>query len=432
MSAGTSAGASDGASDGPPAGTGAGMSAGTSAGTSDAMNLGMSAGTSFGTRASVMPLAGLLVADFSRVLAGPFATMTLADLGATVVKVERPGTGDETRTWGPPWTDTSSAYFDCVNRTKLGITLDLAQPEDRAVAAELAGRADVVVHNLLGIARYGLDYDTVAAANPRVVYCSITGFGPDVDRPGYDFLVQAVGGVMSVTGPTGGEPTKVGLPIVDVLTGKDAVIGILAALAARTRTGQGDHVQVDLLSSLLGGLVNQAANFLATGVAPGRMGNQHPSIAPYETLRCADGLLAVACGNDGQFQRLVTAIDGATLANDPRFATNPSRVANRAALVAALEAKLTGDTASAWETRLRAAGVPAGLVGDIGSAVHRAAEYGLAPTIDVGTGRQIRHPVRYENNETAPPVPPPALGAHDELVRAWLAEPAGSPLVPPA
>ena len=374
------------------------------------------------------PLDGLLVADFSRVLAGPFATMALADLGATVVKVERPGTGDETRTWGPPWTEGSTAYFDCVNRTKLGLTLDLTDPDDRAAAAELARRADVVVHNLLGIARYGLDYDTVAATNPRVVYCSITGFGADSDRPGYDFLLQAVGGLMSITGDPDGDPRKVGVALVDVLTGKDAVIGILAALAARARTGRGDHVQVELLSSLLGAMVNQAAGYLATGVAPGRLGNQHPSIAPYETLRCADGLLAVACGNDGQFQRLVSTIGRPELAADPRFVTNPARVANRPALVVELEAGLAGDTAAAWDERLRAAGVPAGLVGDLGSAVRLAAEHGLDPTVGVGAGRQIRHPVRYRTNEMAPVFRPPRLGEHDRLVRAWLAGPPDAPL----
>ncbi|MDT4918587.1 MAG: hypothetical protein QOH89_3287, partial [Pseudonocardiales bacterium] len=315
------------------------------------------------------PLDGLLVADFSRVLAGPLATMTLADLGATVVKVERPGEGDETRTWGPPWTDGSgtdgsSAYFDCVNRSKLGITLDLAEAADQALAQELARRADVVIHNLRGVHRFGLDYPAVAAGNPTVVYCSITGFGPNDDRGGYDFLVQAVGGLMSITGDRDGEPRKVGVALVDVLTGKDAVIGILAALAARARTGRGEHVQVELLSSLLGGLVNQAAGYLATGVAPGRMGNAHPSIAPYETLHCADGLIAVACGNDGQFARLAGVLGVGQLAADPRVATNPARVRHRVELVELLERQLLGASAAVWEARLTAAGVPAGLVGD--------------------------------------------------------------------
>jgi formyl-CoA transferase len=374
------------------------------------------------------PLDGLLVADFSRVLAGPLATMTLADLGATVVKVERPGAGDETRAWGPPWTDGSTAYFDCVNRSKLGITLELTDETDQVLARELARRADVVIHNLRGLDRYRLDYDSVAATNPDVVYCSISGFGADSDRPGYDFLVQAVGGLMSITGDPDGEPRKVGVALVDVLTGKDAVIGILAALQARVRTGRGEHVQVELLSSLLGGMVNQVAGYLATGVAPGRMGNQHPSIAPYETLHCADGLLAVACGNDAQFARLAGALGVPELAADPRFATTPLRVANRSQLVPVLEQRLAADTAAGWEARLAAAGVPAGLVGDIGAAVQRAAADGLAPTVEVGTGRQIRHPVRYRNASAKPPASPPRLGEHDELVRAWLAGPPDAPL----
>jgi formyl-CoA transferase len=374
------------------------------------------------------PLDGLLVADFSRVLAGPLATMTLADLGATVVKVERPGAGDDTRTWGPPWTETSSAYFDCVNRSKLGITLDFTDDADRALAQELARRADVVIHNLRGMSRYGLDYATVAASNPRVLYCSISGFGEVSDRPGYDFLVQAVGGLMSITGDPDGEPRKVGVALVDVLTGKDAVIGILAALAARERSGRGEHVRVDLLSSLLAGLVNQAAGYLATGTPPGRLGNRHPSIAPYETLHCADGLLAVACGNDAQFARLAEVIGAPELAADARFATNPLRVANRAGLVAALETRLAADTAAGWEARLAAVGVPAGPVGNIGTAVARAADYGLAPTLDVGGVRQIRHPVRYRSAHTAEPGRPPQLGEHDEFVRAWLAGPPDRPL----
>lgn len=376
------------------------------------------------------PLDGLLVADFSRVLAGPLATMTLADLGATVVKVERPGDGDETRSWGPPWTDRSSAYYDCVNRTKLGVTLDLGDAGDRIHAQELARRADVVVHNVRGMDRFGLDYETVAAGNPRVVYCSISGFGEGSTRPGYDFLVQAVGGLMSVTGDAGGEPRKVGVALVDVLTGKDAVIGILAALSARERTGRGEHVLVDLLSSLLGGLVNQAAGYLASGVSPTRMGNAHPSIAPYETLRCADGLLVVTCGNDGRFRRMAVVLGRPELADDPRYVTNAARVTNRPALVAELEARLATDTAAAWEQRLVSVDVPCGPVADIASAFARADALGLEPLVAVGGARQVRHPVRYAagTTATATATPPPTLGEHNDAVRAWLSGPAGEPL----
>jgi crotonobetainyl-CoA:carnitine CoA-transferase CaiB-like acyl-CoA transferase len=376
------------------------------------------------------PLDGLLVADFSRVLAGPLATMTLADLGATVVKVERPGSGDDTRSWGPPWTAGSSAYFDGLNRGKYSLALDLTVPGDLAAARELAARADVLVHNLrpAGMRSFGLDYETVAEINPAVVYCTVTGFGPDTDLPGYDFLVQAVGGLMSITGDPHGDPTKAGVALVDVLTAKDATVGILAALHKRERTGHGDHVQVNLLSSLLGSLVNQASGYLATGTPPGRMGNRHPSIAPYETLRCADGPIAVACGNDHQFGRLCAELGIAGLAADPRFADNPSRVAHRDDLAAALEKALAGDSAANWERRLTAAGVPAGLVGDIGDAIRRAESYGLDPLVPLPSGgTQIRHPITWTRSSVAVPADPPALGEHTEVLRAWLADPSGAP-----
>jgi crotonobetainyl-CoA:carnitine CoA-transferase CaiB-like acyl-CoA transferase len=372
------------------------------------------------------PLSGVLVADFSRVLAGPLATMHLADLGATVVKVERPGTGDDTRAWGPPWTADSSSYFECVNRSKYSVALDLDDPSDRAAAVRLALRADVVVENFRpgALAKFGLDYDSVAAANPSAVYCSISGFGAGAgaERPGYDFIAQAVGGLMSITGDPSGEPTKVGVALVDVLTGKDAVIGILAALRARAETGRGDHVQVDLLSSLLGGLVNQAAAYLTTGTSPGRMGNRHPSITPYETLRCADGPLAIACGNETQFRRLVQELGVPELADDARFVSNGERVAHRDALVLALEGELAHATAAEWEERLTRAGVPAGLVSDIGDALDRADVLGLQPLVSVGDGSvpQVRHPVRFRQNVTAPTSAPPRVGEHTDEVLRWL------------
>jgi formyl-CoA transferase len=383
------------------------------------------------------PLDGLLVADFSRVLAGPLATMTLADLGATVVKVERPGTGDESRAWGPPWTSRASAYYEALNRSKYSVALDFTEAADLARAVELARRADVLVQNFRAgdLARYGLDYDSVAAANPGVVYCSITGFGdgPGAGTPGYDFLVQAVGGVMSVTGPVGGEPTKVGMPIVDVLTGKDSVIGILAALAARTRIGQGQHVRTELLSSVLAGLVNQAATYLASGVSPTRMGNVHPSVVPYQTFRCADVPIAIACGNDRQFARLAEVVGRPELATDPRFASNGERVAHRAELEALLEDALASAPAAEWERRLTAVGVPAGLVADVGGAIARANDLELDPLLDLGPDevRQVRHPVRYSATPAAPPVPPPSVGEHTGLVTAWLDERDPAPLARP-
>lgn len=380
------------------------------------------------------PLDGILVADFSRVLAGPLATTTLADLGATVVKVERPDLGDDTRTWGPPWTGRSSSYFECANRSKYSIELDMKDPADAALAGELAGRADVMVENFRTgtLASYGLDYQSVARTNPGIIYCSITGFGSGegAARPGYDFLAQAVGGLMSITGEAGGDPLKVGVAVVDVMTGKDAVVGILAALVERRRSGRGDHIEVNLLSSLLGGLVNQTAAYLTTGTAPGRMGNRHPSISPYETLRCADGFVAVACGNDGQFRRLVAALGMAELADDERFATNPQRVANREALVPLLEQALSRAPARVWEEKLTAADVPAGPVNDIGGGLARAEELGLDPLLHFGDGTppQVRHPVIYRSATTTSPAPPPGLGEHNGLIRSWLAGDRDRPL----
>ncbi len=375
---------------------------------------------------SPLPLAGVLVADFSRVLAGPLATMTLADLGARVVKVERPVAGDETRSWGPPFSAHATTYFESVNRGKESVMLDLADEDDRRLALELTSRADVVIENFRPgtMERLGLGYGVVVRHNPGVVYCSISGFGTGAGRDllGYDFVVQAVGGLMSITGPPG-EPTKAGVALVDVLTGKDAVIGILAALAARERTGRGDRIEVSLLTSSLAAMVNQGQGALETGVAPGGLGNRHPSIAPYETLRCADGLVAVACGNDAQFARLAEVLGMPALPADPSFAANAARVANREALVAALESALAADSAESWVGRLTAVGVPAGRVGTIPDAVALAGVLGLDPLVEVGGGRtpQVRHPVRWTAYRTSDPGPPPELGEHDAAIRAWLA-----------
>ena len=380
------------------------------------------------------PLDGVLVADFSRVLAGPLCTVNLADLGATVVKVERPGAGDDTRTWGPPWSSTSSTYFESVNRSKLSVALDVKDPADHAIALELATRADVLVENYRpgALERHGLGYEQVRSANPGIIYCSITGFGSDAgaDLLGYDFVVQAVGGLMSITGEPDGQPTKAGVALVDVLTGKDATIGVLAALASRGRTGQGCRVQVNLLSSLLGSLVNQAQGYLETGAAPARMGNRHPSIAPYETLLCRDGLLAVACGNDGQFVRFAAVIGVSELSADSRFVTNSARVTHRGELVAALESALSAHDAATWATRLTAVQVPAGKVGTIADGFALAERLGLAPTVDVGPGHtpQVRQAITFSPELVTSPTPPPALGADTDAVRAWLANPSDKPL----
>jgi len=297
----------------------------------------------------------------------------------------------------------------------------------------LVTRADVLVENFRTgtLDRLGLGYDRARELNPGLVYCSVTGFGSGVgaDLPGYDFLVQAVGGLMSITGSADGEPTKVGVALVDVLTGKDAVIGILAALADRERTGLGQHVEVNLLSSLLGALANQASAYLGAGVTPTRLGNRHPSIAPYETLRCRDGLLAVACGNTGQFVRLAKALDLGSLAEDARFATNADRVRHRDALVDELEAVLARRDAEHWLRVLTEADVPVGMVGDIGDGVRRAEELGLRPTLELPAPHapQVRHPVIYSRSTTREATPPPALGEHDVEVRRWLADEPGTP-----
>lgn len=378
-------------------------------------------------------LDGIVVADFSRVLAGPLATSTLADLGATVVKVERPGVGDDTRHWGPPWAGTTSAYFDAANRSKESIELDLDDPAGRALAVELMATADVVVENFRpgALAAKGLGYEDAAAANPGVVYCSISGFGSaeGAALPGYDFLVQAVGGLMSITGPEESEPSKVGVALVDVLTSKDAVIGILAALNERHASGLGQHVEVNLLSSLLGSLANQASAYLATGEPPRRMGNRHPSIAPYETLRCGDGVIAVCCGNDAQFARLTGAIGAPERSYDPRFASNADRVAHRDDLVQLLETALVSGDADHWINALTDAGVPAGAVGDIGSAFGLAADLGLAPRVDVGPGAidQVRHPITYSRTPVDNYRRPPRLGEHNDTVRARYAQKTRNP-----
>lgn len=383
-----------------------------------------------------LPLEGVVVADFSRVLAGPYATMLLADLGATVIKVERPGRGDDTRAWGPPWTEKSSSYFESLNRNKRSITLDLSDPSDRESAHALVRRADVLVENFRAgsLAQYGLDYEQARAMNPRLLYTSISGFGSKggADLPGYDFVVQAVGGLMSITGAPDGPPTKVGVAIVDVLTGKDAALGILAALRRREATGEGEHIEVNLLSSLLGSLANQTGALLATGTAPQRMGNLHPSIAPYETLRCEDTYLAVAIGNDAQFARLTETLGMVGVASDPRFATNAQRVAHRAELVEALENVLGARPAAEWHERLRRAGIACGQVNDLSQALRYAESLGLRPVVDPGGGAtaQIRMPIDFSDSEVADVVAPPTLGQHNEEVLSWLAEADPTPLAP--
>jgi crotonobetainyl-CoA:carnitine CoA-transferase CaiB-like acyl-CoA transferase len=362
-------------------------------------------------------LDGVVVADFSRVLAGPYATMLLADLGAEVVKVERPGAGDDTRHWGPPYAvDGQATYFTGVNRNKSTLWLDLATTEGRSAARDLALRADVVVENFKpgGMTKLGLGYADLRAADPRVVVCSISGFGSGEGAalPGYDLLVQAMGGLMSVTGPGAGHPTKVGVALVDVVTGLHAVYGILAALRHRDRTGEGQHVEVNLLSSLLSALVNQASSYVAGGVVPGILGNDHPSITPYGVYATADRPLVLAVGNDGQFRSLCSVLGIEALGTDDRFATNPARVANRDRLRTMLEAALATDGATPWHARLTAAGVPCGPINDVAGAFELATSLGLEPVVAVPDSAvpQVANPLRMSATPPTYRTPPPTMG----------------------
>ena len=365
-------------------------------------------------------LDNLRVADFSRVLAGPFATMLLADLGATVVKIERPGTGDDTRSWGPPYGAGGEAtYFQSVNRNKSSLPLDLNDPEDLARARKLALDADIVIENFRPgvMERLGLGYEELSAEQPGLIYCSITGFGrgQGAELPGYDLLIQALGGLMSVTGSPGGEPQKVGVALVDVLTGLFATVGMLTALHHRQRTGEGQHVDINLLSALLAALVNQSAAYTSGGVVPQRMGNQHPSVAPYEPLACGDGELVLAVGNDRQFAKLCELLGAPSLAADPRFVTNSDRVANRPAMRAELERLLATRPAADWAGLLSAHRVPAGQVNDLAAAFRLAASLGLDPIVEVPgpDGTAVRLPRNPIGLSVTPPryrSAPPRLG----------------------
>lgn len=374
------------------------------------------------------PLAGLLVADFSRVLAGPYATMLLADLGAEVIKVESPR-GDDTRTWQPPVHEGVSTYYLGINRNKRSVVLDLAEAEDVALARELARRADIMIENFRpgGLRRFGLDYATVAAGNPAVIYASISGFGTSeagAALPGYDLLVQAISGLMSLTGDPAGAPTRAGISVFDVIAGLHAVIGILAALHDRDASGRGQHVEVSLLASALSGLVNHTSAYVAGGVVPHRMGNGHPSLFPYEPLPCADGDLIIAVGNDTQFRALVDALGVAALADDPRFARNQDRTVHREALRPLLEERLRTAGTAHWSTVLTRAGVPCGPINSVAGGIAFAEEIGLDPVVSLGPAdapvRSVRHPITF--SRTAPDYrrPPPGLGEHDQEVRAWL------------
>lgn len=384
-------------------------------------------------------LAGLRVLDLSRVLAGPLCTQILGDLGAEVIKVEHPDGGDDTRQWGPPWAQGEagweSAYYLCANRNKRGVTADLKTDDGRGRVRALAEAADVVVENFAPgtLERWGLDYEVLSRVNPGLVFCSVTGFGgdgPDAGRPGYDFAVQARAGWMAITGDPGGEPVKAGVALVDVLTGQNAAIAILAALRERERSGRGQRVEVTLLDSAVAGLVNVAQAALVTGREPPRWGNAHATIVPYQTFAAADRPLVVAVGNDAQWRRLCAALGLAALAHDLRFATNPARVEHRAEVVEVLAPAFLGEPAATWLARLDAAGVPCAPVQTVREALADPAlrERGGVwemPGPNFGRTECVASPLRLSRTPTTLRRPPPALGEHDAEVeqQGWRATP---------
>jgi crotonobetainyl-CoA:carnitine CoA-transferase CaiB-like acyl-CoA transferase len=382
------------------------------------------------TSAAPGPLAGLLVADFSRILAGPYASMLLADLGADVVKVESKA-GDDTRTWMPPVRDGVSTYYLAINRNKRSVALDFKDPDDLALARELADRADVVLENFKpgGLAKFGLDYESVAAANPEVVYASISGFGSGggASLPGYDLIVQAISGLMSLTGDPEGEPYRAGISVFDVMSGMQATIGVLAALRHREATGEGQHVEVNLLAAALSGMVNQTSAYAAGGVVPFRMGNSHPSLFPYEPLPTADGELIITAGNDGQFERLCKVLGVPELVDDPRFGRNEDRTANRDELRPLLVERLQTRGRMEWFEELLDAGVACGPINTVDEGVAFAERVGLDPVVLVGEGDaampSIRNPITFSATPPRYDLPPPGLDEHGAQLRAWLSGP---------
>ena len=372
------------------------------------------------------PLAGLRVLDLSRILAGPFAGQTLADLGATVIKVEGPG-GDDTRTWGPPFIERdgerTAAYFYAANRGKRSVVADFTTPEGQEFVRSLAGQADVLLENFKvgGLAKYGLDHPALSALNPRLVYCSITGFGQDgpyADRAGYDYMIQGMSGLMSITGQPDGEPQRVGVAVTDLFSGLYAVIGILAALRERDRTGRGQHLDIALLDCATAMLANQAMNFFATGEAPGRTGNAHPNIVPYQVFPVADGEVIVASGNDAQYRRFCEVVGRPALAADPDFATNRDRVTRRETLV-----PLLAEATAAWRrddllAALRAVGVPAGPINSISQVFDdeqvRARGLHIRPEGVDG----VRSPFRFSDSALDTDRTAPRLDEHGAEVRA--------------
>jgi crotonobetainyl-CoA:carnitine CoA-transferase CaiB-like acyl-CoA transferase len=376
-------------------------------------------------------LSGVRVLDFSRVLAGPFCTMLLGDLGADIIKVENPTGGDESRQWGPPWAGDLSAYFISVNRNKRSLTLNLKTEAGREIARQLATKSHILVENFkVGqMNEYGLSYDDLRPLNPALVYCSITGFGqtgPYRERPGYDYVIQAMSGLMSITGEAEGAPHKVGVAVSDVFTGLFANSAILAALRHAERTGEGQYIDVSLLDSQIAALVNIASNYLVSGSTPLRMGNEHPNIVPYQVFSAADKQFVVAVGNDRQFAALCAAIGRPELASDPRYATNPKRLENRAELIGILQGIFTTRTADEWVHGLLAASIPAGPINDVTASLNdpQVAVRGLVHEITGASGELLKlvgAAAQLSNTPGEIRLPPPLLGQHTtEVLREVL------------
>jgi len=384
------------------------------------------------------PLEGIKVLDLSRVLAGPWCTQLLADLGAEVIKVERPGSGDDTRHWGPPWhgegEDRVAAYFLSANRGKKSAAIDFAQPEGAALVRRLVENADIVVENFKvgGLDKFGLDAKSLRAASPRLIYASITGFGQDgpyAERAGYDFIIQGMGGMMAITGlpddEAGGGPLRAGVAVVDLFTGLYTCIAILAALYRREKSGEGAHIDMALFDTQLAMLANQASNALISGKDPPRQGNTHPNIVPYQPFDASDQPIIIAVGNDRQFARLAEMCDHPEWAKDQRFATNGARVANRSDMVTLVAESISRRPAAAWLEKLEAAGIPAGPINTVTQALHdiQAQHRGMVRTI---AGMQVvGSPVRFDGERADSELPPPALGQHtDEVLASLSLEPA--------
>lgn len=379
-----------------------------------------------------MALDGVVILDLTRILAGPYATQLLGDLGATIIKIENPDGGDDTRKWGPPYAPGAegelSAYFMTANRNKQSVAVDMASADGQALLRKLAARADIVIENFKpgGLAKYGLDHETLCAAHPALVYCSISGYGqtgPNRDKPGYDLMAQAFGGIMSLTGAPDGMPMKVGVGIADIMTGMYATVGVLAALRHRDRTGAGQHIDVSLVDTTMSWLANEGTNFLTSGIEPQRRGNGHPNIVPYEAFAVSDGNVIVAVGNDAQFARFCDVIGLPHLSSDPKFATNPSRIKNRIALLQQLQTALDQQTVEGLVAALEAVKVPVGPIYNVAQALgsDQAQARDMVVTMDSddttsGSVRLLGNPLKLSLTPVQYRRPPPRIGADTQDV----------------